>query len=217
MVGDIVNGTYDGSNDSVYNVMDSLNRYSDLIDGWARTTASKMFDAINAKDVAMWRSNSQEISAGLRHIVENTAVGQVARNIVEEQIKLIKSLPLQAASRVQDIHNQALEAVITGGRAEPFAKEIAKSGDVAISRANMIARTEIGRASTALTQARSLSIGSSGYIWRTAEDSDVRHSHQKMEGKFVRWDNPPTLDGMTGHAGALPNCRCYCEVVIPEG
>lgn len=108
MVGDIVNGTYDGSNDSVYHVMDSLNRYSDLIDGWARTTASKMFDAVNAKDVAMWRSNSQEISAGLRQIVENTAVGQVARNIVEEQIKLIKSLPLQAADRVQDIHNQAL-------------------------------------------------------------------------------------------------------------
>jgi len=80
----------------------------------------------------------------------------------------------------------------------------------------MIARTEIGRASTALTQARSLALGSTGYIWRTAEDGDVRHSHAEMEGKFVSWDRPPTLDGLTGHAGALPNCRCYCEVVLPH-
>ena len=38
-----------------------------------------------------------------------------------------------------------------------------------------------------------------------------------MEGKFVRWDSPPTLDGMTGHAGEFPNDRCYPEPVIPHG
>ncbi|HBB8701832.1 TPA: phage head morphogenesis protein, partial [Escherichia coli] len=27
---------------------------------------------------------------------------------------------------------------------------------------------------------------------------------------------PPTLDGMTGHAGELPNCRCYKEIVFPN-
>ncbi|EFO4716945.1 phage head morphogenesis protein, partial [Escherichia coli] len=44
---------------------------------------------------------------------------------------------------------------------------------------------------------------------------DVRHSHREMEGKFVEWGKPPTLDGMTGHAGELPNCRCYKEIVFP--
>ena len=38
-----------------------------------------------------------------------------------------------------------------------------------------------------------------------------------MEGKFVSWDSPPTLDGMTGHAGEFPYCRCYPEPVIPKG
>jgi hypothetical protein len=37
-----------------------------------------------------------------------------------------------------------------------------------------------------------------------------------MKDKFVRWDNPPTLDGMTGHAGCLPNCKCWSEVQIPD-
>ncbi|HHZ9834772.1 TPA: phage minor head protein, partial [Klebsiella pneumoniae] len=41
-------------------------------------------------------------------------------------------------------------------------------------------------------------------------------SHRKMKDKFVRWDNPPTLDGMTGHAGCLPNCKCWAEVHIPD-
>ncbi|WP_265340329.1 phage minor head protein, partial [Salmonella enterica] len=84
------------------------------------------------------------------------------------------------------------------------------------SRADLIARTELGRATGALDQARALSIGSNGYIWRTAEDGDVRHSHREMEGKFVEWGRPPTLDGMTGHAGELPNCRCYKEIVFPN-
>jgi uncharacterized protein with gpF-like domain len=41
-----------------------------------------------------------------------------------------------------------------------------QSGDVAASRARMIARTEIGRATGALTQARALAVGSEGYWWR---------------------------------------------------
>ena len=60
-------------------------------------------------------------------------------------------------------------------------------------------------------------MGSLGYIWRTARDGDTRPSHRAMEGKFVKWDEPQLLDGMTGHAGEFPNCRCYPEPVIPRG
>ncbi|EPT4022349.1 phage minor head protein [Enterobacter roggenkampii] len=215
-MGDIVSGQYDGSNDSVTEIMHSLERYSDLIDGWARRVAEGFALDVARHNETEWKRHSQGISRELRNLVENAPVGQVMQSIVAEQIKYIKSLPLEAADRIYDIQNKAIEAVVNGSRAEPFAEEIMASGDVAKSRANLIARTEIGRASTALTQARALSIGSEGYIWRTADDGDVRHSHAQMEGKFVRWDNPPTLDGLTGHAGALPNCRCYCEVVFPK-
>jgi len=91
-----------------------------------------------------------------------------------------------------------------------------ESGDVARSRALLIARTEVTRTATTLTQARAEHIGSEGYIWRTAGDGDVRPSHRAMNGKFVRWDSPPTLDNLTGHAGCVPNCRCYAEPVIPD-
>jgi len=215
-VGDIVNGRYDGSNDSVTEIMDALERYSEIITPWATKVAESFTIDVTRQNEKQWRDYSKAIGSELRNMVDNAPIGQVMKSIVAEQIKYIKSLPLEAADRIYDIQNKAIEAVVSGGRAEPFAKEIAASGDVAKSRANLIARTEIGRASTALTQARALSIGSIGYIWRTADDGDVRKSHAKMEGVFVRWDNPPTLDGMTGHAGALPNCRCYCEVIFPH-
>jgi SPP1 gp7 family putative phage head morphogenesis protein len=214
-VGDIVNGRYDGSNDSVTEIMDALERYSEIITPWATKVAESFTIDVTRQNEKQWRQHSKDISSELRNMVDNAPVGQVMKSIVAEQIKYIKSLPLEAADRVYDIQNKAIEAVVTGGRAEPFAKEIAASGDVSKSRANLIARTEIGRANGALDQARALSIGSNGYIWRTAEDGDVRHSHQEMDGKFVEWGRPPTLDGMTGHAGELPNCRCYKEIVFP--
>ncbi|EMQ4204770.1 phage head morphogenesis protein [Salmonella enterica] len=215
-VGDIVNGHYDGSNDSVTEIMEALERYSEIITPWATKVAENFTADIVRKNDEQWRKHSKTISRELRNLVSNAPPGQVMKSIVAEQVKYIKSLPLEAADRVYDIQNRAIEAVVTCGRAEHFAKEIAASGDIAKSRADLIARTELGRATGALDQARALSIGSNGYIWRTAEDGDVRHSHREMEGKFVEWGRPPTLDGMTGHAGELPNCRCYKEIVFPN-
>lgn len=196
--------------------MEALERYSEIITPWATKVAENFTADIVRKNDEQWRKHSKTISRELRNLVSNAPPGQVMKSIVAEQVKYIKSLPLEAADRVYDIQNRAIEAVVTCGRAEHFAKEIAASGDIAKSRADLIARTELGRATGALDQARALSIGSNGYIWRTAEDGDVRHSHREMEGKFVEWGRPPTLDGMTGHAGELPNCRCYKEIVFPN-
>ncbi|EET3159776.1 phage head morphogenesis protein [Escherichia coli] len=214
-VGDIVNGRYDGSNDSITEIIEALERYSEIITPWATKVAENFTADLTRQNEKVWRQHSKNISRELRNLVESAPVGQVMQSIIAEQVKYIKSLPLEAADRVYDIQNRATEAVVTGERAEHFAKEIAASGDIAKSRADLIARTELGRATGALDQARALSIGSNGYIWRTAEDGDVRHSHREMEGKFVEWGKPPTLDCMTGHAGELPNCRCYKEIVFP--
>lgn len=193
-----------------------LTHYSELITPWANRVAERFALDIGRQNEKVWRQHSQDVSRVLRHSVSNTPVGQVMQSIVAEQVKYIKSLPLVAADRVYDIQNKVIEAVVTGGRATPFAEDIMSSGDVAKSRANLIARTELGRATGALDQARARGIGSEGYLWRTADDGDVRHSHRQMEGKFVAWGKPPTLDGMTGHAGELPNCRCYKEIIFPR-
>ena len=127
------------------------------------------------------------------------------------------SLPLDAAQRVHELTTGAL---YEGARANEIAAEIMKTGEVTRSRANLIARTEVGRSATTLTQARAESVGSVGYIWRTARDYDVRQRHKELEGTFHAWNDPPVATDpgqrpIRAHAGSIFNCRCYAEPVLP--
>jgi SPP1 gp7 family putative phage head morphogenesis protein len=94
------------------------------------------------------------------------------------------------------------------------------SGDVSKSRATLIARTEVARCGSILTQARCAHVGCEAYIWRTVEDDDVRHDHAILNGKVIYWNAPPIADlrsGTRAHAGQIWNCRCYPEPIIPDG
>lgn len=192
---------------------DRLRKYAEMIGPWGASVAQRMLADVSRKDREAWRARSFEMGQLLRREIDNAPTGEVMRQLMAEQVGLIQSLPTEAAERV---HGLVIEGMSNSTRVGQIAQEILRTGEVTKSRATLIARTEVGRAATSLTQARAVHVGSSGYIWRTARDSDVRPSHRGMEGKFVDWGAPPTLDGMSGHAGALPNCRCYCEPVIPE-
>lgn len=172
-----------------------------------------MLSEVNRRDEAAWMQNAADLSRELRLEIRTAPTGATMQALMAEQVSLIKSIPLDAAQRV---HELTIEGIEDSTRASEISKAIQASGDVAKSRADLIARTEVSRAASTLTEARALHVGSPGYFWRTAEDGDVRESHQRMKDKFVAWSDPPTLDGMKGHAGQFPNCRCYPEPVIPE-
>ncbi len=190
-----------------------LRHYAEGLMPWAEATAARMLADVNRRDETAWMEQAKEMSRALREEIRTAPTGATMRALLAEQVTLIQSIPLEAAQRV---HELTLEGIENGTRASEISKAIQASGEVAKSRADLIARTEVARTASTLTQARALHIGSTGYIWRTSGDSDVRESHRKMNGQFVAWDDPPTLDKMTGHAGAFPNCRCYPEPVIPE-
>lgn len=205
---------FDVTNTSVYPSIESaLRHYADTLDVWATNAAGRILTDISLRDEKTWMIYAEDMSRGLRDEIRKADTGSVMQELLAHQVRLIKSLPLDAAQRVHDL---ATRAVIEGGRASDIAGLIMATGHVTKSRANTIARTEVSRAATTFTQARAISIGCEGYIWRDSGGPDVRHSHHLMNGKFVYWDKPPTLDGMTGHAGCLPNCMCYPEPVIPK-
>lgn len=191
----------------------SMYRYSKLLAPWATSVGASMIADVSRRDEAVWASLGQDMSRSLREEIQSAPTGEAMRRLLAEQVSLITSLPVKAAQRV---HHLAQEALVGGQRADVVAREILRSGDVTKSRATLIARTEVARTASGLVQARSTHVGSDGYIWRTANDADVRRSHKKMAGKFVRWSDPPTLDNMQGHAGQFPNCRCYPEPVVPD-
>jgi len=209
----LVNGFPPGDPAVLPTIEQLLQRYAEALTPWAERTAAEMLTEVNRRDESAWMQNAADLSRALRQEIRTAPTGATMQALMAEQVTLIKSIPLDAAQRV---HKLTIEGIEDSTRASEISKAIQASGDVAKSRADLIARTEVARTASTLTEARALHVGSPGYFWRTSGDGDVRESHREMEGKFVAWNDPPTLDGMKGHAGQFPNCRCYPEPVIPE-
>ncbi len=192
----------------------ALESYGQLLEPWAHAVGSRMLADVDRRDRAMWQEHAEVMGLALRRELREAPTGAVMRDLLADQVRLITSLPTYAAQRVHEI---TAEAITTGERPASVAAKVRKLGAVTEARAQLIARTEVARTASKLTEARATFAGSEGYIWRTVEDSDVRHSHAEMEGKYVRWSTPPTLsDGTTTHAGQIYNCRCYAEAVLPD-
>ena len=215
-VDSIIKG-FDVTDETVYpSIVTALRKYAESLDIWAANASSRILMDVALRDEKTWLIHAKDMSIGVKRQIRETDTGAIMQKLLAEQVHLIKSLPLNAAQRVHDL---ATRAVIEGGRSDEISGLIMAIGGVTKARANTIARTEISRATTAFTEARAKDLGSDGYIWRTSEDSDVRHDHDELNGTFVSWDKPPIADKRTGaraHAGCIYNCRCYPEPVIPD-
>lgn len=199
--------------DKVRSLQQALRTYGNLIGPWALHLVNNVLRQVDAQDKYAWRQHTLKMSQELRRELQEAPISNVFKNLIQQNVELIKSIPEKAAERVGIL---VQENMMHSERASEIAKRIMNTEHVTLSRAMLIARTETSKASLALTQARAQHVGSDGYIWRTSGDMIVRDSHKRMNGVFVEWDDPPTLDNMTGHAGGFPNCRCWTDVVIPE-
>lgn len=217
-VGDLINGFPADDPELPQRVSPLLDRYAEILKPWATNTAQRMLNDVNFRDKAAWKKYSKQMGVLLDLEISEAPVGQVMRALLDEQVELITSLPIEAGLRV---HKLSTQLRTEGGRFSEIIGEIYRSGEVTASRAKLIARTETARVGSVLTESRATSIGSEGYIWRTVRDSDVRDLHRKLEGKFIRWNEPPVAAigrggiELRAHAGQIFNCRCYAEPVLP--
>jgi len=191
-----------------------LELYAESLGPWAEKVAADFIHAVNRNNKKAWASQSKRLAALLKNEMANSSVGLMARQLQAQQVALIKSIPVDAGLRAQEL---AQKAATGGMRADEVAKMLADTENITANRATLIARTEIAKANAAITQARSEYVGATHYIWRTAGDGDVRESHREVDGKIFAFMAPPALsDGMTGNPGEFPNCRCFAEPIIPE-
>lgn len=204
----------------------ALDDYAKLIEPWAQRQSMKLLEQVQKSNKRAYTNKSKAIGAALQLNVAAKNVGEVALRLLNEQVALIKSIPIEAGLRAQKI---AYEAFLHGTRAEPnedtikeLQDQLGLSTEVAISRAQLIAVTETARANASINQARAMKVGSNQYRWHNSGDEAVRHSHKIYKGKPIgkhvfSWDDPPTLDdGTKGHPGTFPRCRCFAEPIFDE-
>lgn len=191
-----------------------LRRYSELLKPWSKSVANRMVEQVAVRNRRSWEAMGKSMGRELRKEITEAPIGLMLQELRDAQVVLITSLPIEAGERVQKL---VLEAQVESSRADEIAASILATGDVTLSRAKLIARTEVARASSELTMVRAKHVGSEAYVWRTSEDADVRESHKHMNGKICRYDQPPEVEpGKFYHAGTFPNCRCWPEPIITD-
>jgi SPP1 gp7 family putative phage head morphogenesis protein len=192
---------------------------------YAEATATKMVTHLFTDAGRTWRQAAKHNSQGrliykaLQKELQGP-IGGVVRYEIRRNAEMIKSLPQDIAISVNE---RILAESLKGTRASDIAKQIkALFPEKSKAKANLIARTETSKTSTALTQARSEGMGVKWYMWRTSKDKRVRDSHKLMDGVLVKWSDPPSPEALDDekhtfghyHAGNIFNCRCYPEPVI---
>lgn len=95
---------------------------------------------------------------------------------------------------------------------DQMARRLRERVQVSRSRATLIARNEIGTASSYAAKESQKEAGVTHYIWRSASDKRVRPEHRARNGKTFAWSDPPP----DGHPGEPINCRCVALAVVGE-
>lgn len=141
------------------------------------------------------------------------------KKAIQHNFKMIKTIPDYTKEIMEHKYTSTLiEEVAKGNLSRgSFRRELEKHGH---KNAKVIARTESAKLQTAIVENRAKDLGSIAYRWLSSNDKRTRPSHRMMNDVVVFWRNTdlekPLLDGMYGHAGEFPNCRCSPRPIFDE-
>ena len=182
----------------------------------------KTLAQLSGKSVDFW--NKRQMNSVLNRVLGIDLIkfepwlDDVMKGFVKENVDLISSIPDKFLGDVEGIITRGFRS---GTRVEDLSQEIEDRFDVTDSRADLIARDQIGKLNGQLSEARQTDLGLNKYIWRTSQDERVRGnpaglypnadpSHWEREGEIFDWSDPPE----DGHPGEPIQCRCYAEPVL---
>jgi SPP1 gp7 family putative phage head morphogenesis protein len=209
----------DATPDYVLSAFASLSKNAAVVEDIAMRMARRMVTQLRVSNARSWRAAAAESSRGreifaLLQSEMRGNVGDRVREIVSENSRLISSIPEKLREEV----NYEIARLEREGERPSFVASYLRRRipELTKVRAALIARTEVGKASTALTRARAEELGIEWYEWRTSEDSRVRRSHRIMDKVLVSWSDPPNPENLAReknshgpyNAGNIFGCRC---------
>ena len=178
-------------------------KVSGIASALAQTVVSKQGQQSDGQLSAMILSKT---GIDFSSLMSDSVLQEAVDEAVAANIALINSIPQQYLDKVEQAVMASLQA---GTLNATLADDLLKIEGVTKSRAKLIARDQLGKINSRLSQIRQQSLGITHYFWSTSLDERVRDRHRRWDGDRIAWDTP-TIDGHPGHA---IQCRC---TAIPD-
>jgi|SRR6516164_5074019 len=191
----------------------------------AQRIAMRLVRDLNIHNVFGWRGVTKEVTGGAKvlpylHETRRGSIGRVMYEQILESTSYISIIPTKLSD---DLVSQVKRARSAGEGENEVIELVGRSFySQLVKKINLVAQTDPHRINSALTEARSADLTIQCFIWRTAGDTSVRPSHQKMDEVVVFWDDLPSPEALIGlpsilgyyAPGNCPNCRCNAVPVL---
>lgn len=124
-----------------------------------------------------------------------------------ENVRLIKNIAEDLTTQVEGIIARGFSQ---GLRFEEIASQLNDRFDIGERRAVNVARDQVQRLNSNLTELRQKEVGLRKFEWSTAGDERVRPEHAARDGKVYEWSNAPEKPGQA------INCRCVALPIFED-
>lgn len=167
---------------------------------------------------------------GVDIIARDPKLGTTLKAFAKENAGLIKNI---SETMINDVEAVVRRGLRSGAASRMIEGEIVNRFEVSERRARLIARDQIAKLNSDITEQRQKELGIDEYYWQTSQDERVRGdpggkypnadpSHYAMNGMICRWDDPSLyrepgsqewkprsgIGGPDEHPGKPINCRC---------
>lgn len=192
-------------------------KFEKLFNDNARPIASKMMDDSN-------NASTTSLSSSLKQLTGITisadyipkALKQTTMSSIEENVKLIKSIPSKYFS---DISQSVMRSIATGNGMNDLVDDIEKYTEQTRRRVKNIALDQTRKAYNHINKHRMMAVGYKKFKWlHSGGGQHPRASHQAMSGKIYSFSDLPVInkeqvergyeEPERGIPGQAINCGC---------
>ena len=119
---------------------------------------------------------------------------------------------------VTGLDEHVVDLARSGRPLSDLAKVVQERLGVAERHAAFIARDQVAKLNSALTESTQRAAGVTHYRWRSSNDQRVRPMHHALDGSIHAWNDPPVTneDGDRNNPGEDYQCRCVAIPVLDE-
>lgn len=204
-------------------VLEELRKKETL--AYAKDVSQNIVKVVNETNKNRLIQNIQKgTDLDLKNLFANNNTKDKLDEYIAKNVSLITSIKNDF---LNDVEKEIRKNYLENGRAENLATIIHERSNISKNRARLIARDQTLKLNSELDQERMQSLGVKLYIWKTAKDERVRHTHANMQDLVCRFDDDTvysqdggktwlkrTADMPKTKPGIEIQCRCFAKAIL---